>query len=309
MDIEALKVVVEVLSRGSFAEVARGRGVEPSWVSRTVAAVEAELGFRLFQRTTRRLSPTELGASYLAKVGALVADLEAARDEALAASVGATGLLRLTASVAFGARCILPLIPAFRALHPAVRLDLVFTDDTLDIVAEKIDLAVRLAPEVSGDLVCTRLMPTRYRVCAAPSWGDGDGLGGDLARLASARCLRLALPAFRDRWLVRDTTGTVTEVPVDGDLLFTSALTLYEAALMGLGPALLPLWLIADDLATGRLVDLLPEHDCAATQFDTSAWMLYPSRAYLPAKTRVAIDFLRERLAPLGVTGSARGDG
>ncbi len=149
-------------------------------------------------------------------------------------------------------------------------------------------------------------MPTRYRVCAAPGWAGGEGLGEDPARLASARCLRFALPAFRDRWMVRDAGGAVTAVPVDGDLLFTSALTLYEAALMGLGPALLPLWLIADDLATGRLVDLLPEHDCAATQFDTSAWMLYPSRAYLPAKTRVAIDFLRERLARHGAGGSAR---
>jgi len=293
MDLDALRMVIDVLERGSFAAAARERGVEPSSISRLVANLEAELGFRLFQRTTRHLSPTEAGAAYLARAGPLLEDLDAARDEARFASAGPSGTLRLTASVAFGTRRILPLIPAFRVAYPAVQLELVFTDSNLDLVAERIDLAVRLAPQVSGDLVCTRLMPTRYRVCAAASYWEAHSPVSHPTDIKRHRCLLFALPTYRKSWLFRAEGQAALEVPVAGDIVVSNALALYEATRMGLGPALLPDWLIADDLAAGLLVDGFPGFEAAATSFDTAAWLLYPSRAFLPNKVRVAIDFLR----------------
>lgn len=114
--------------------------------------------------------------------------------------------------------------------------------------------------------------------------------------LRQHNCLRFTLPAFRTRWLFRARDGASSEVPVDGDLIISNKLTLRDCALAGLGPALLPDWLVDKDLASGALIDCFPDHQVAATSFDTAAWLLYPSRTFLPNKVRVMIDFLRQRL-------------
>ncbi len=296
MDLDALKATAAVLTRGSFAVVARDRGVEPSSISRLVASVESELGFRLFQRTTRRLSPTEAGAAYLARAADLIAELEEAAEEAAAATVAPGGVLRLTTSVAFGARRILPLLPEFRSLYPGMGLDLLFTDENLDLVKDRVDLAIRLAPSVSGDVVCSKLLDTRYRVVASPDYWARSAPVRTPADLRAHRCLLFALPAYRSRWLFRDEDGHTASVEIGGDLVFTNALSLYEAARLGMGPALLPDWLFHEDLARGDFVDPFPELRAGATSFDTAAWLIYPSKAYLPAKVRVTVDFLRSRL-------------
>jgi DNA-binding transcriptional LysR family regulator len=113
--------------------------------------------------------------------------------------------------------------------------------------------------------------------------------------LAAIACLLFALPEFRSRWLFRR-GGVVEEVGVAGDLVTSSALMLRQAALDGLGPALLADWLVDPDIAAGRLIDPFPDHEVTATTFDTAAWLLYPSRQHLPRKVRAMIDFLRERM-------------
>lgn len=296
MDIELLRLAVAVGRRGSFAAVARERGTDPSTVSRAVAALEAELGLRLFQRSTRRLTPTEVGSSYLAGVEAVADQLDRAREEALALSSGLAGTLRLTASVAFGQTCLVPLLGEFRAAHPALGLELLLTDANLDLVAERVDLAIRLGPPALADLVGTRLRATRYRVVAAPAYLAAAGRPQVPAELGRHRCLLFTLPAFRRRWLFRDPAGAVQAVPVQGDVAASGALALRDLALAGLGPALLADWLVDADLAEARLVDLFPDHAVTATIFETAAWLLYPHRRHLPAKVRVAIDFLKQRL-------------
>jgi DNA-binding transcriptional LysR family regulator len=297
MDLRLLDDFVAVARSGGFAAAARVRGVDPSSMSRAVAALEEELGLRLFQRTTRRLALTEAGARYLARIEPLLAEVRQAGAEAAAATGVADGVLRLTASVAFGVTRIAPLLAEFRALHPKVRLDCLFTDANLDLVSEQVDLAIRLAPEIDGDFIASRLVSTRYRVVAAPSWLAAAS--SSLQRpsdLNGVRCLLLALRAFRTRWMFRDRSGAVTEVGIDGDIVMSTPLGLRAAAIAGAGPALLVDWQIARDLADGILVDLFPDHDATATSFDTAAWAIYPSRAYLPAKVRVMLDFLRARL-------------
>ncbi len=296
MDIGSLHLLAEIARRGSFAAVARARGVEPSTLSRSIAAVEQELGFRLLQRTTRQMSLTEAGAAYLQRIERLLEDLDAARDEAQTINAGPMGALRLTASVAFGTYKLIPLVADFRAAFPKVDLDLQLTDEPLDLVGERIDLAIRLAPSVRADVVCSRLMPSRYRVCATPGYLAGAPELKQPSDLAQHSAILFSLPDYRSRWLFRDAAGTIEHVPVSGSLQVSSAMAVYAATQQGLGPALLPDWLIGADLASGTLVDVFPDHDAAATSFDTSAWLLYPSRSFLPQKVRVAIDFLRARL-------------
>ena len=296
MDIEALRIVTLVAQQGSFAAAARALSVDPSSVSRTVAAVEANLGLRLFQRSTRSLSVTEEGEVYLARLVSLLEELDHAQDEARAVSRHPAGTVRLTASVAFAHKCIVPHLAEFTARYPDISLEILPSDANLNLAADSIDLAIRLAPEPSGDLISTKLMGTRYRVVASPQYlADSPPLSAP-TDLQNHNCLRFALPEFRTRWRFRAEGEAVVEVPVFGKVIIANALSLRSAALDGLGPALLADWLVREDIKDGSLVDVFPNHDCTATEFETAAWALYPSRSYLPRKVRVTIDFLRQVL-------------
>lgn len=298
MDLDSLALFVDAARLGSFAGVARERNADPSAISRAIGGLEAEVGARLFNRTTRSMSLTEAGERFHARVAHLVEELDHAREEARSARAAPAGLLRMTASVAFGQAMIVPLMGGFRERYPDIRIELQLTDANVDLVAERMDLAVRLAPSYRADLIGTRLITTRYRVVASPGWVASHGMPQGPEALSTARCVLFSLPEFRERWKFRR-GGNISEVPVDGDIVMSSALAIRTAALDGLGPALLADWLIDRDLVAGDLVDLFPDHDVAATTFDTAAWLLYPSRSFLPVKVRAAIDFLREKIVPV----------
>ena len=295
MDVNDLSLFLDVARKGSFAAVARDRAIDPSSVSRAIAALEASLGTRLFQRSSRVMVLTEAGELYKARLPAVVEELARMRDEASSIRSDPVGLLRMTASVAFGERCLLPLLPAFRDSFPRLRLELLLTDGNLDLLAERIDLAIRLGPSVRADVIGERLMRTRYRVVASPAYLASAGMPATPAELRDRPCLLLSLPEFRTRWIFRK-AAVEEDVAVSGQFVMSSPLALRSGALAGLGPTLLPDWLIGEDLSADRLVDLFPAHEVTATTFDTAAWLLYPSRDYMPRKTRSAIAFFRTRL-------------
>lgn len=298
MDLQHLKTFIDVVTLGSFAAAARVRDMAPSQVTRSVATLEAALGARLLHRTTRKLTLTEAGQAYFDRIRPALADLDAAAEE-LRSSTGAIGgTVRITASVAYGQAVLVPLLPELHARHPGLAVELLLTDEVVDLAVERIDLALRLAPQVDAALVGLPLAAVRYRVCASPVYVQRHGrphLPGDLSALA---CPRFALPGYRSQWHFRVGTGEVDTVDVGGWLIVSTALALHRAALEGLGPTLLPDWLIGDDLAAGRLVDLFPEHEATAQNFDSQVWLLYVSRKHLPRRVRAVLDFLKLRLAP-----------
>ncbi|WP_420420275.1 LysR substrate-binding domain-containing protein [Pacificispira sp.] len=297
MNLSTLRLLSDVARLGSFAAVARERDVDPSAISRAVAAAEDELALRLFQRTTRRVALTEAGAAYLARIEPLIEELEQARQEATDLAARPMGTIRLTASIAFTQVCLVPLLPAFRDAFPDLALDLIASDGQLDLVENGIDLAIRLGPPPETDVTATRLRATRYRVCVSPSYQQDPATRlnhpSDLTR---RRCLRQSLPEYQSRWMFRDGAGQETEVPVTGDLRVSNAIALRDCAEMGLGPALLVDWLTADAFAQGRLIDPFPGHTAYASSADTGIWLIYSSRRYLPLKTRVTLDFLKAHL-------------
>ncbi len=296
MDFENLRIFIEVIRRGSFAAVARDRNVDPSSVSRAVAALEEDLGTRLIQRSTRNMGLTEAGNLFFGRMEALVDEMDHAREEALAVSAGPVGTLRLTASVAFGHQRLLPLLPEFRELFPALKLELLLTDAVVDLVSERVDLAIRLGAKLDTSLIGVKLFDTRYRVCVSPAYLARERPLHAPQDLSRHKCILFTQPEFRSRWLFRDTAGAVSEVPIEGELIISNALAIRQCALAGQGPTLLANWLIDDDIAQGRLVDPFPDYHVAATGFESAAWLLYPSRAYLPNKVRVMIDFLKQNL-------------
>lgn len=292
MDISSLEIFSEVAHRLSFSEVARARQIEPSSVSRAIAIMEGDLGVRLFHRTTRKLALTEAGLLYLGRIEPLIALLADARETVQSIGRSPVGTIRVSTSVAFGHTRIVPLLGAFHDSYPRLKLELLMSDANIDLVRDGVDLAIRLAPGVESNVVVSKLLDTRYHVVASPAWLSTHSLASP-EDLRTHNVLRLTLPGYRDRWLFRKPEGETFSVAVDGSLLVSSALGLRDAAVANLGPALLADWLIAEDLRAGRLLDCFPNLRVTATEFETAAWLIYPSRDLLANKVRVTIDFLR----------------
>ena len=280
MNTAHLQIFVDVVRQGSFAAVARGQDTDPSSISRQIAALEVELGVRLFERTTRRLALTEAGQLIFERIQAPLEEIGEIRDLARDAVAVPQGTLRLSASVAFGERWLV--------------LELLLSDETTDLIAEKIDLAIRLGSRPSGPYVASKLLTTRYRLVAGPVYLERAGRPSKPEDIRAHETIAFPFPGFRSRWKFRSKGGgQIEEVEIESPLIVSNAMALRRAALEGLGIALLSDWTIREDLVAGRLVDVFPDLDAAAGDFDTAAWLLYPSRAYVPAKTRCFIDYLK----------------
>ena len=298
MDLDDCRLFLDVARRGSFAAVARERDTDPSSVSRRVARLEAALGCRLFDRSTRRLAPTESGALLAERLDGPLDALDAAFDLARGLISEPEGTLRVGASIAFGERWLVPRLGDFRARHPRIRVELVLDDAPLDLVAARLDVALRLGNAMSGPWVASRLLDTRYRVVASPDYLARRGTPAAPDALPEHDCIVFPFAGFRSCWRFRGADGGGADaVEVPDTLVISSALAIRRAALDGHGLALLADWLIGADVAAGGLVDVFPDREASAKDFDTAAWVLYPSREHLPAKVGAFVDFVRERRA------------
>jgi len=310
LNLSTLQTLVEVVRQGSFAAVARERNVDPSSVSRAIANLEKDLGIRLFQRTTRQLSLTEAGAVYYERVEPLIDELKGAIAAAKEVSNQPKGTLRITTSVSFGIACIVPHLPLFEARYPELSIELILSDSVLDLVNERIDIAIRLGQMADSTLMARRLMPTQYFVCASPAYLAKQGHPHYPQALSKHECLCFALKGFRSRWLFKGQGGKgqggeAKTVLVRGRTVISNAIALRDCVLSGMGIALLPNWLVQADLAAGNLVNVFPHYAVTATTFETAAWFVYPSKKHLPLKVKVLMDFLKEELCERSETNAA----
>jgi DNA-binding transcriptional LysR family regulator len=317
MDLSALEVFADVVRKGSLSAVARERDVAPSSISRTITALEADLGARLFQRTTRRIAPTEAALLFLARIEPHLEGLRRAREAVSDATETVSGVLRVTASPSFGGERIGPLHADFASRYPSLKVELVLTDRVVDLVAERFDLALRHGPLPDSTLVVQPLVTTRYHVVASPTYVKRHGKPRTPADLARHQCLTFPLPGFATFWRFRDEKGRTEEAPVSGRIVVNSGVVLRRCALDGAGIVLLSDWLVGPDMKRKRLVDLFPrhrvtpshfetaisavypsrqQHRVTPSHFETAISAVYPSRQQLPRKVRALIDFLKERL-------------
>ena len=297
MEISVLRIFIEVMRQGSFAAVARERNIDPSSVSRSISGLEQELGVRLFQRTTRKLSPTEAGITYFNRIEPLIEEMQRAVELITEVSGQPKGTLKVTASVSFGLKCIVPLLAEFGMLYPELSVDLLLTDSRVDLLTERVDLAIRLGQLRDSTLIAQKLMSTRYLVCASPGYLKQWGQLNQPEEITQHNCLLFPFAGFRSRWIFKDSQGEISEIPVSGRNIISNAIGLQQCAIAGMGLALLPHWLVNEDLEAGKLIKVLPNYDVTATDFDTLAWLVYPSRTYVPLKVKVFMDFLKKHLS------------
>jgi DNA-binding transcriptional LysR family regulator len=295
MDIETLNLFVEVMHHGSFAHVARARGVAPSSISRAIAGLENELGVRLFQRSTRKLEPTEAGLIYFERINGVINEIETARHIAIDVSEEPKGILRVTTATVFGQTAIVPLLPELADTYPQLSVELLLTDAYLDLVEERIDVAIRLGSLKDSSYIAKRLATLTFHVCASPAYLQRHGTPKMPREVSKHNCLLFPRSGYSLDWLFKDKDGNITEVPIKGKYLITNSGAIKQCAVAAMGLALLPDWLVNDELQSGELVSVFPEYTVSATDYESAIWILYPSRDYLPLKTRAFIDFLMER--------------
>jgi DNA-binding transcriptional LysR family regulator len=292
--LTGLEVFARVAAAGSLSAAGRTMGMSQTMVTKHLAALEARLGAKLFHRTTRKLSITEAGRSYLEASERILADIEAANDAVAADRVEPRGLLRLNVPVVFGTRQIASLLPEFAQRCPRVTVELGLNDRHVDLAEEGWDMAIRIGALADSSLVARRLAPCRMATCAAPSYLKARGAPRTVAELADHNCLGYTLAlSGPHRW----SFGKRAEisVPIVGDLRANNGDALLAAAVAGQGIIYQPTFIVADDLRAGRLTALSLDQP---TNERLAVHAVYLPDRHPPAKVRAFIDFIATRFAP-----------
>jgi DNA-binding transcriptional LysR family regulator len=283
--IQAFTAVVQA---GSFVKAATRLDTSKAVVSRLVQELEAALGTRLLNRTTRKLSLTDAGSDYYERSRQILEDLADANAAASQGASDVSGRLKINAPLTFGNLHLAPLWGEFLKLYPRVDLDITLTDRVVDLVDEGFDMAVRIARQDSSSLVSRPLARDRMVMCAAPGYLRHAPPICNLDDIAQHSVMAYAWWSGGDDWQFEDADGTVQRVTTHPRLRANSGDTCRAAALADQGIIYQPGFLVADDLRSGRLVAVLPE----LRGPEITVNVVYPSRRHLPGKVRAMVDFL-----------------
>jgi DNA-binding transcriptional LysR family regulator len=282
-----------VVGTGSLSAAARDLGMSPAVVSRRLASLEARLGVRLVNRTTRSLHLTDEGAAYYETCTRVLAEIEEADAAVSAGRAEPRGVLRVALPASFGNQHIAPLIPKFAELYPEVQIALSLSDRTVNLVEEGFDVAIRIADLADSSLAARRLAPNRRVVCASPAYLRRHGTPQTPEDLAKHNCLTTT--DFAMSWDYRAPDGKAGSMRVIGRYACDNWEVLREWALAGMGVALKSTWDVRRHLEDGSLISLLPGYTFAG---DVAIYAVYPHRRHLPAKTRAFIEFLADSFGP-----------
>jgi len=290
---QSLLAFAKVVETGSFARAADRLDLSVSAVSRQVADLEAHLGVRLLNRTTRRLSLTESGQAFYERCVQLLADLEEAEESVTASAALPRGTLRLTASISFGVGYLAPAVAEFGARHPQVRFDIQLSDRAVDLVDEGIDLAIRIGDIGSQAVIARRIGVAQLICCAAPSYLARRSQPRTTDDLREHACLTYAYASGGNLWPFADAQGGVRKIEVGGGTHANNGAMLAALAVAGAGITQAPDFIVAPDVRAGRLVPLLADYSSPAIPVNA----VYPSRRHLSAKVRAFVDYLVARFA------------
>ena len=289
--LTSLEVFVKVVESQSFAAAAREIGLSPAMVSKHIQALEERLGARLLNRTTRRLSLTEVGRGYFERARQLLADLEDADQAASDLQAAPRGLLKVNAPFSFGIRHVGPAVAAYLAAYPEVSIEIGLNDRYIDLLAEGVDLALRIGRLANSSLIARRLAPIRMVVCAAPAYLERHAAPRAPRDLADHNCLLYTYASTADEWRFIGPAGQDAVVRVSGRLLANNGDIIMSAALEGLGIALAPTFMAGEHVQARKLVTLLPGYAAP----EGALYAVYPPGRHLSAKLRSFVDFLVKR--------------
>jgi len=294
LDLNDIAMFVQVVRCGSFAEAARRLGVPPNTVSRRIQQLEAQLGTRLMQRSTRMLTLTSAGQTFHERCEGAVDGLLDAGQELMTGSQEPSGLVRVAATADFFDFFPMEWVAEFLAIYPRVRLDFVLSDAKADLIADRVDVAFRGGPLPDSGYVGRQLLGTLSAgMVASPAYIAARGTPGTLQDVANHDCVTSAHPSGRTTWHLTGPNGVEEEVQVTGRFSGNTALALRKATLAGLGIALLPPAMARIDVQAGLLVPVLPQYQRTSPGLS----VLYPSRRQLPLAVSAFISLVLEKLS------------
>jgi DNA-binding transcriptional LysR family regulator len=287
----SMRVFAKVVEQGSFARAATALEMSATVVTRNVADLEAHLGTRLLNRTTRRLSLTETGQQYLQRVRQILADIDDADALASSSSRKPSGTLRIYCHPGFGQSQLAALLPKFAQAMPNVVLDVTLADHAVDLVEEGFDVGILIGlQKFDASMIARRLATSKVVLCASPDYLARRGTPAKPSDISSHDCLNFAFEQLRHHWPVQWDSEQLN-VPITSRMVSNSGAVLRQAALAGMGIMLRSSFTLEDDLESGRQVQLLQGHHLG----QLSVMMVYPSRRLLSAKVRSFVDFMNDQ--------------
>ncbi|MES3023507.1 MAG: LysR family transcriptional regulator [Pseudomonadota bacterium] len=287
-----ISTFVDVVARGSLSAAARAEGIAPAMIGRRLDALEARLGVKLLQRTTRKLVLTNEGAAFLEDCQRILAELEEAESAVSERSARASGHLLVSAPAGFGRQHVAPLLPSFLAEHREVTVNLNLNDRVVDVVGEGIDVAIRIASLSDSSLVAVKLADNQRVVVAAPAYLKRHGTPATPADLARHNCLAISSEGSQRGWTFSEGGKNVT-LKVAGNMVCNDGEVLHDWALAGKGLAWRSMWEVGAEIEAGRLCTVLDRY--AAPGNDIHA--VFAQRRHLPLRIRAFVDFLRHAYA------------
>jgi len=292
-DLQRMAIFARVVEEKSFSAAARRLGLSKSLVSKQVTQLERSLGARLLNRTTRALSVTEAGSALYHHCARIVEELDAAKLAVGRLHTEPRGLLRITAPVAFGRLHVAPALAEFLDRYPEVKIDMATTDRFVDLAEEGYDLAIRIVDLPAPTLVARKLAPVNRKLVATPDYFSRYGVPQSPADLEQHNCLTYTYFNPQDPWRLRGPDGDIS-VRATGNLRVNDDDALAAAVVQGLGLALLPTFLIGDELQSGRLRAALSQY----IPLERHIYAVYLANRHVSAKVRAFIDFLLDRFGP-----------
>jgi DNA-binding transcriptional LysR family regulator len=298
---KALQTFIDVAKSESLSSVAREEGVTPAMVGRRIDQLEEQLGVKLFKRSTRKITLTPEGSAFFEDVRNIMNELRAAEESLSVGAKSASGRLIVSAPTAFGRRHIAPHLPAFLAAHPNLDVTLHLSERIVDLKNERVDLAIRIADLKNADLIASRLARNHRVVVASPEYIKRHGKPTTLDDLTRHHCLVTATEAgLSDLWTFRDPAEVKADVravsknisiKVAGKLHCNDGEVLTHWSLAGQGLAWRSAWEVSEEIAKGRLIEVLPKFSAPGNDI----YAVYPDRKFLPAKVRLFIDFMKAK--------------
>jgi DNA-binding transcriptional LysR family regulator len=287
-----LQVFLRVVETGSFSEAARALLMTPSTVSKLIARIEKRLGVRLIERSTRRLSLTDEGKLFYERGGALLTDFDAFERDLAQGASKTGGTVKVNASVGFGTIALVPLLSDFWTAHPNIVVDLSLSDEMVDLYLDRTDIAFRVGSLADSSMVARRIGIAQRKIVASPAYLARRGRPHTIADLDHHNCLGFNFRRAAPVWPLRD-AGRIVNRMVGGTLLANNGETVRHLAVAGVGLARLADYHVRDDLAAGRLVELLSG---SGHVDEEEIHALHIGGKLVPQRIRVFLDFLVPRL-------------
>jgi DNA-binding transcriptional LysR family regulator len=296
MDVmHSMVVFRRVVEAKNFSAVARETNMSQSTVSKHIAALEERLGTKLINRSTRSLKLTEAGKEYYHHCIRILNDFQEAEASIGKGKIKPTGTLRISTGASFGRICMLPHLDDFFAAYPDIDIDLLFDDHYVDLVKQGIDLAIRIGPLADSSLIAKKIGSSPRIVVASPDYLVKHGRPKKPSDLEKHECLLYSLQKSPDLWYFNSTQEGDESIRVNGRFKASSPDAICDAAVEGLGIAVICEWYARQHIKNGRLKTILPEY--RPTTYDIHA--VYPERRFVPQKVKRMIEFLAEKVKEL----------